>query len=202
MRACFFFLGNREGDMNTFPNGPVVDQPGAQAALLKVQMSSGAGWLSAIAVLSLVNTIAAIANINWSFLIGICATEFTGAAASHAHTSTGKAIAIIASLIILGMYALFAIFARKGQSWAFILGVVFYGLDTVILLLLGLASGAMGDIIFNLAFHAYAIFRIASAIKPSLDLNKLIAEQKKAAYYGQQPQQPYYQPPTDPTKMG
>jgi hypothetical protein len=64
---------------------------------------------------------------------------------------------IIINGFVVGIFVLFWKFAGKGQNWAFIVGMILYALDGVLLL--------MFKDIFSVAFHAYALFRIYSGMK-------------------------------------
>jgi hypothetical protein len=66
--------------------------------------------------------------------------------------STGSGIAFVINLLIAGVVCLFGVFARKGQKWAFIVGMVLYAADGLIFLL----AGQM----LSLAFHGLVLFFI------------------------------------------
>jgi len=114
-------------------------------------VKSGAGWFIWIAALSLINSLVTIFNGNFHFILGLGVTEIVDAFAHGA----GPAAAIpglIINLFVGGVFVLFWQFGRKGQTWAFIVGMVLYGLDGVLLLL-------FRDIL-SVAFHAYALFML------------------------------------------
>ncbi len=92
---------------------------------------------------------------NWLFLAGLGISTI-------ASRSAGPIAGLIITLVAAGVFVLLGHFAKQGQTWALILGIVFYALDTVLVLLL------MTQAWFLIAFHAYALFMIFktfSAIK-------------------------------------
>jgi hypothetical protein len=64
---------------------------------------------------------------------------------------TGVALAI--SLVLSGITALFGYLAVTGRRWAFVLGMIFYGIDTLIML----AFQEWKGVIIHL-FFLYALF--------------------------------------------
>jgi hypothetical protein len=68
---------------------------------------------------------------------------------------------------VAGILLLFWNFARKGERWAFVVGMLLYAADAVVLLY-------FKDIL-GVAFHAYALFRIYSGMAGIPVLQKLEA---------------------------
>ena len=64
---------------------------------------------------------------------------------------------LIINGIVAGVFVLFWQFARKGQKWAFLVGMVLYAADGLLLVL-------FKDIL-SVAFHAYALYRMSSGFK-------------------------------------
>jgi hypothetical protein len=103
---------------------------------LERQLKSSAGWFYWIAALSMINWIASIFNIGYSFVVGLGATQLVDGIAQTMITDLGSeyatvltVISFIAILAIVGMYALFGYFGNKRANWAFIIGIAFYILD-------------------------------------------------------------------------
>ena len=118
---------------------------------LEQQLKSGAGWFYWIAALSLVNSIMALTGSKWGFALGLGVTQIIDAIASGAG-GAGQTIAFIIDLLAAGLLVLFGVFANKRHGWAFIVGLVLVGLDTVVTGLL--------QMWMSLAFHAFALFCI------------------------------------------
>jgi hypothetical protein len=120
---------------------------GASVARMKVSAS----WFYWVAGLSLVNSIMAFAGQSWRFIFGLGITQIIDEFASQM-TGSGKVIALALNVAVAGIFVLFGFFAHKGHTWAFIVGMVLFALDGVILVL---ASAWLG-----VAFHAYVLFRL------------------------------------------
>jgi len=123
------------------------------------QLKSGASWFYWIAALSLVNSVVAFTGSDWRFIIGLGITQIFDAIGQEI-SSGGKFVALVLDLIAAGICAVFGVFANKGQMWAFITGMVLFGLDGLIFLLVGDWIGV--------AFHVfvlYCLFRGAQACR-------------------------------------
>jgi len=64
--------------------------------------------------------------------------------------SGGRVVALLLDLFAAGFLVLCGVFANKGHSWAFIVGIVVFALDGLVFLL---AQQWIG-----VAFHAYVLF--------------------------------------------
>ncbi len=117
---------------------------------------SGANWFYWIAGLSLVNSIIYLFGGNLSFIAGLGITQLLDAVVDQLTRSEGfsavKIITFVVDLIIAGIFVLCGLWANKLEIWAFVVGMVLYVLDTVLLL----AIGAY----LPVAFHAFALFMI------------------------------------------
>lgn len=158
---------------------PVVEatnpDPSQQLALgLAEQLAAlqrGANWFYWIAGLSLVNSGIAVAGGAGGFIVGLGVTQIVdGIAGAVAQDLDGngamvvKGVAFVIDLLIAGVLVLFGWFANKGHSWAFLVGLILYGMDGLLFLLFQdwLAVG----------FHVFAGFGILSGY---LALRKLRA---------------------------
>jgi hypothetical protein len=145
------------------PNQALVEEK------LKLQgrVRSGAGWLFAVAGFSVINSTLVFFNANLHFIVGLGITQIADGVGKGA--GRGGAIAgLVVSLFMAGLFALFGKFAREENQWAFIAGIVIYGLDGLIFL----AFGQMLD----LAFHAFAIYCMFQGLRALGALNKLNAQ--------------------------
>ena len=118
---------------------------------LEQQLKSGAGWFYWIAALSLVNSIMALTGSKWGFALGLGVTQIIDAVGAGAG-GAGQTIAFIIGLLATGLLVLFGVFANKRHGWAFIVGLVLVGLDTVVTGLL--------QMWMSLAFHVFALYCI------------------------------------------
>jgi hypothetical protein len=114
-------------------------------------VKAGASWFLMVGVLSLVNSVLSMSGTGIRFIFGLGIAEFVDAFAKQA----GQ-VGIVPNLIInacfAGLFLLFWNFAKKGEQWAFFVGIAFYAIDALVML-------ASHDIL-AVAFHGYALYRI------------------------------------------
>jgi hypothetical protein len=103
---------------------------------LERQLKSSAGWFYWIAALSMINWIASVFKIGYSFVVGLGATQLVDGIAQAMIEDLGSdyatmltVISFIATLAIAGVYALFGYFGNKRANWAFVIGIALYVLD-------------------------------------------------------------------------
>jgi hypothetical protein len=134
-------------------NQPVV----AEQRLRVLQALKGsASWFVMIAGLSVVNSILAMSGAGIRFIFGLGLSQIVDALA-HQAGSAGYILDLIINGIIAGVFVLFWNFARKGQKWAWYVGMAVYVVDGLLLLL-------FKDYL-AIAFHAYALYRMSSGLK-------------------------------------
>ncbi len=155
-------------------NQPPDRQSVARELDLERLHASGSRWFYWIAALSLVNSIAAMSNSDFGFVIGLGMTQFIdGIALALAKGASGdmviaaKACAFVADLVVSGLFVLFGAFARKGHDWAFMLGMICYGADALLYVLTAnwIAIG----------FHGLALFFIYRGMQAHKQLAALRA---------------------------
>jgi len=122
---------------------------------LERRIRSGAGWFFFIGAFSLVNSIVV--------MLGI--TDIITAFSSTLG-SAGMAVGLGLDLLVLGLFAMFGIFARKKHSWSFIAGMVCYALDGGLLLLLGAQT-------MNLVFHGLGLFFMFTGLQANMKLKAI-----------------------------
>ncbi len=128
------------------------------------QLKSGASWFYWIAGLSLVNSISAFSGSAWRFILGLGITQVIDALGSETQSS-GKAVVLVLDLIAAGIFILFGVFAHKRHTWAFITGMVLFGLDGVIFLV---ARDWLG-----VGFHVFALYCLFRGFKACRELNSV-----------------------------
>jgi hypothetical protein len=121
-----------------------------------VRVKRGANWFYWIAGLSVINSIAFISGANFHFVIGLGVTEVANALAQamkgEGAAMVMKVFAIIFDLVAIIGFALTGYFANKPFQAAFIVGIIVYVIDGLIVL-------AFGDFLMA-AFHAFALYGI------------------------------------------
>ncbi len=128
-----------------------------------------------IAGLSVVNSILAMSGTSVRFIFGLGLSQIVDALA-HQAGSTGYVLDLIINGIIAGVFVLFWNFARKGEKWAWYLGMAVYAVDGLLLLL-------FKDYL-AIAFHAYALYRMSSGLKLLPILERLNQQSATGAISG------------------
>ncbi len=127
-----------------------------QKILKQKSHSSGSGWFYWIAGLSLITSLVSLSGGSWSFLAGLGITQiFDGFAIGLTNSGAEnwvKGLSFFLDLFAAGVFVLIGLFAKKGAKPAYIIGIVLYSIDSVILLVF--------KEWFGVAFHAYALFQI------------------------------------------
>jgi hypothetical protein len=122
-----------------------------KAAQLRASIKSCANWFYWIAGLSLVNSVSAMSGSNWRFILGLGITQIVDAVVQELG-SVGHMAAFVIDVFIAGVFILFGYLSNQHKRWAFMLGMVLFGIDTLILLI--------GMDILGIAFHIYALYWI------------------------------------------
>lgn len=140
----------------TFTPNNVTPSADQQKAQVLAALKGPASWFATIAALSAINSIISMFGGGIRFIFGLGLSEFVDALA-HQAGSAGYVLGLIINGIIAGVFVLFWHFARKGQKWAWYVGMFLYVIDGLIVLL-------FKDYL-AVAFHAYALYRMASGLK-------------------------------------
>lgn len=162
--------------MATYSISP--DEPGRDVnpdALARYQLEerakSGAHWFYWIAALSLITSVIALSGSAWGFIVSLGVTRVVDAIAAQVAQETGSAVKVIAfvfDLVAIGIFAALGYFAARRHVWAFVVGMVLYLLDSVILIVV---SDWLG-----VAFHAFVLFSVYGGYKACTQLVALDRE--------------------------
>jgi hypothetical protein len=114
-------------------------------------VKAGASWFLMVGVLSLINSVLSMSGAGIRFIFGLGIAQFVDAIAHQAGQS-GFALDLIINGFIAAVFVLFWNFARKGEQWAFMIGIGLYAVDALVML--------MSQNLLPVAFHAYALYRI------------------------------------------
>ena len=129
------------------------------------QFENGVSWFYWIAALSILNTILYLVGSGWNFIVGLGVTQIIDDIA----ITTEGASRLLAIAISLGIAALFfalgLLLKRNRKNGIFIFGIVAYGLDSLLFILIQ-------DWI-SIAFHAFAIYGFYRGIKANNELKRL-----------------------------
>jgi len=134
------------------------------------QLKNGANWFFWIAGLSLVNTIVFLFDGSMYFVVGLGITQIVDGVfyvlGTEINSDLGlffQIVGLVINLVLLGALVFFGFKARKQKKWAFITGLILYGLDVLILIW-------VGDL-FSILFHALALFGFYQGLKAAGKLN-------------------------------
>jgi len=123
----------------------------------------GAGWFAIIAALSMINSLLSMSGAGIRFIFGMGIAQFVDGLA-HQAGQTGFALDLVINGFVAGIFVIFWRFARKGEQWAFVVGMAIYAVDAaVVVYFKDLLAGA---------FHAYALYRIYTGMSGIPTLQK------------------------------
>jgi len=138
-----------------------------QQIKIENNFTSGANWFFWIAGLSLVNSATSLSGSSMNFVIGLSTTQFIDAVASGIpgpYSTMFTMIAIMLDLGFAGLFFVFGILARRRSRAGFVLGMIFYGFDSLLLLLIGSIIG--------IVFHVLALVFIFTGLRALQKLEK------------------------------
>ncbi|HEX9737386.1 MAG TPA: hypothetical protein VGG06_35940 [Thermoanaerobaculia bacterium] len=113
-----------------------------QTGPLEEQFRTDVNWFFCVAALSAFNSVGWFFNVDWIFAIGLGISQLfhgimlgmtTGASADS--QMVGQVVSLVLGLVAAGFFALLGVFSRKEIAPVYVLGMVLYGLDGVLLLL-------------------------------------------------------------------
>jgi hypothetical protein len=136
---------------------PVKDQAGttetvdSEAASLESRVKSGGSWFYWVAGLSLLNSAISLAGQNLVFVVGLGVMQFVDYFGNQIGMM-GKILSLGVNIIIAAIIVLFGVLAQKKHAWAFIMGMILYALDGLLMLLI--------RDFMSFGFHCYALFCI------------------------------------------
>lgn len=169
--------GTSGGPIATGPTQTsVVMDPGQQTAmalsLLLRRIGYGGRWFYWIAGLSVVNTLVSAFHGSYSFIFGLGFTRLIDEIIARL---AGPAIVIglVINLSIAGAYVLLGYCACRRMRWAFVVGMVFYALDSLLFLI-------VKDVL-GVAFHAFALYGISRGLKADSSARQLEARLRQAS---------------------
>lgn len=136
---------------------PASTQPAPDPAKLiaAARVRRAAHWFYWIAGLSLVNSAIGAFGGSVHFVVGLGLSGLVDAVAKPLG-SAGVLLDLIINGIIAGVFCLFGYLAGERRKWAFLVGMLLYGLDGLLLLV-------AGDF-FSVAFHGYALFAMSRGL--------------------------------------
>ena len=150
----------------------------AEVAEITQRMKRGANNFYWIAALSVINSILSMTGSGTYFVIGLAVTLIADGITIGLSQSLPEAalivkiVGLVVSVLIAGVFALFGYFAAQGKRWAFLVGMVLYGLDGLIML-------AFADWI-GVLFHAYFLWGLFGGWRALGELEKKSSQRQMA----------------------
>src|SRR6185436_9238705 len=136
------------------------------------RMKKGANNFYWIAGLSIINSFILEFGGNSYFVVGLGSTLFVDSIFVEVAKSfpdgalIAKLVGLAISIFIAGIFALFGFFANRGKKWAFMVGMVLYGLDSLLMLVFQEWMG--------LLFHAFFLYALFGGLQVLNGLNKFV----------------------------
>jgi len=152
--------------------GSMAADAALRLARIKGRIRVSADWFFWIAGLSLLNSLIMELGGHLHFVVGLGITELVDAIISNQVSGIHTAGWVV-NIVIAGVFALFGKFGREAKKGAFIVGMVLYGLDALLM--------ANYAIWLGVAFHAYALYRVYLGLAA---LNELESAQQQAQAAG------------------
>ena len=129
---------------------------------LDKKIKTGGAWLYWIAGLSVINSVIVLSGSNWGFVLGLTMTQVIDYVCRGIATEFGwgaKIFALVLDLAIAGFFVALGVIARRRRTWPFIVGLVLYGIDTLLTLFTGIWLGVL--------WHAWALTCIVIGLRAS-----------------------------------
>jgi hypothetical protein len=150
----------------------------AEIAEITQRMKRGANNFYWIAALSVINSILSLTGSSTYFVIGLAATLIVdgltvGLSQSLSENSIiVKIIGLVLSILISAVFGLFGYFAGQGKRWVFLVGMILYALDGLIML-------AFADWI-GVLFHAFFLWGLFGGLRALGELQKKSSQPQTA----------------------
>lgn len=167
------------------PDERLIAMQRAQAAIVELtrRMKNGANNFYWIAGLSVVNSLVLEFGGSSYFVVGLASTllvdgffvEFARQMPDVAIFA--KLIGLAISVFIAAIFAVFGFFANKGKRWAFTVGMAFYAIDTLLMLVFREWMG--------LIFHGLFLYGLFSGIRALGELQKAAPQQQRPTDFPQ-----------------
>ena len=140
--------------------------PIARMVQLEKQYRNGANWFYWIAGLSALSSVLLLIGSSFISAITLGSTEFLIAIGTIFPELAF--IAAIAGVVIVGVFALMGYLSSKGHGWAYIVGIILFALDSLLLIWV--------KDFFGLAFHGLVLYFLITGVVAFYKLKKLLRQ--------------------------
>ncbi|HZI48805.1 MAG TPA: hypothetical protein VFD75_13485 [Pyrinomonadaceae bacterium] len=147
-----------------------------QAHALDQRYKSGARWFFWIAALSLITSLVSFSGGGFGFFLSLGVTQVIDGFARGMSEELGdsvKVVALLFDVFVAGVFVFLGWLALKRQMWSFVLGVVLFALDALILLAF--------QVWISFAFHVYVILAMSRGYQAGRQLVALEREMHSTA---------------------
>ena len=146
---------------------------------LENKMKSARHSLLLVLIFTVVNLVLLLADGNTYFLFSASVPYYLTAFGMGMDAEMGISVftttALVISAVILAAYLLCWIFSKKRVGW-YVVALVLFILDTVLLVRLALSFDALADSIMDLVFHAWVVLELCQALSCHKKLKALPPE--------------------------
>ena len=149
--------------------------------LLK-QTAGARASLLAVLIFTVVNLAMLLLEIDMYFVFSATVPQYLTAFCMGIDIGQGylgfgpfTAIALVVSAVVLVLYLLCWLLSKKRPGWL-IAALVFFIIDTVVLLVVSLLLEILTENILDLVFHGLIVFQLIQGISANYKLEKMIAE--------------------------
>jgi hypothetical protein len=152
------------------------NQLGFEAQALKRRCQSGARWFFWIAGLSLITSIVTFSGGGFAFFLGLGTTQVIDGFAKGLSRELGdatKIVALVLDALVAGVFVLIGWLALKRHLWSFIVGMILFMLDALVLLIF--------QIWISFAFHLLVVYWIFKGYQAGRRLAALEIEMQAAS---------------------
>ena len=147
-----------------------------EAQALAQRSKSGARWFFWIAALSMGTSLLALSGSGVAFFLSLGITQFIDGLAKGLAANLGdsvRVIGLILNILVAGVFVLIGWLALKRHLWSFVVGMVLFALDALLLLAF--------QVWISFVFHAVVIYWIFNGYQAGRRLSALEAEMRSAA---------------------
>lgn len=167
-----------DGSSASAPLPAFTASASAEIQKLEGELKNQAGWMYWIAGTTVVNTFVILFEGNFNFLLGLAPTQIACGLALGMREEFGQnaflgaaLVAVVFTLVAAGIFIGLGYFGSKRHTWAFIVAMILYALDTLIFL-------ALGEIL-SIILHGLALVFLFNGMNTSRKLNQLMAQQSQ-----------------------
>jgi hypothetical protein len=166
---------------------------GFEAHALELRRKSGARWFFWIAGLSLITSIVSFSGGGFAFFLSLGTTQVIDGFAKGLAKELGdatKIVGLVLDALVAGVFVLIGWLALRRHLWSFIVGMILFMLDALILLAF--------QIWISFAFHLLVVFWIFKGYQAGRRLAALEMEMQGVS----PPSPPDFAQPTNVTEPG